>query len=105
MPLGEVNRWLQAGQYDKALAAAADYRDIMGQGNFYIELMDHGLPVEGNYRADLLKIARSLDLPFCWPPTICTTCTRAMPTCTMSCCASALAPRWTTPSAILIRRP
>ncbi len=62
-PSGEVNRWLQAGQYDKALAAAADYRDIMGQGNFYIELMDHGLPVEGNYRADLLKIARSLDLP------------------------------------------
>jgi DNA polymerase III subunit alpha len=62
-PSGEVNRWLQAGQYDKARAAAADYRDIFGPGNFYAELMDHGLDVERRTRADLVKIARDLDLP------------------------------------------
>ena len=58
-----MNRWLQAGQYDKARAAAADYRDIFGPGNFYGELMDHGIDIERRTRADLLKIAKELDLP------------------------------------------
>ena len=62
-PSGEVNRWLQAGRYDKALAAAADYRDILGPGNFYVELMDHGLDIERRTRTDLLRLARELALP------------------------------------------
>ncbi len=62
-PSGEVNRWLQAGKYDKALAAAADMRDILGPGNYFVEVMDHGLAIERRFREDLLKIARSLDLP------------------------------------------
>ena len=62
-PSGEVNRWLQAGQYDKALAAAADFRDILGKDNYFCELMDHGLGIERNHRQDLLKIARALDIP------------------------------------------
>jgi DNA polymerase-3 subunit alpha len=62
-PSGEVNRWLQAGRYDRALAAAADYRDILGQGNYFCELMDHGLAIEQRFRDDLLRIARSLELP------------------------------------------
>ena len=62
-PSGEVNRWLQAGNYDKALAAAADFRDILGAGNYFCELMDHGLEIETRFRHDLLKIARALDLP------------------------------------------
>ena len=62
-PSGEVNRWLQAGQFDRALAAAADFRDILGPGNYFCELMDHGLEVERRFREDLLRIARALDLP------------------------------------------
>ena len=62
-PSGEVNRWLQAGNYDKALAAAADYRDILGKDNYFCELMDHGLGIERKHREELLKIARSLDIP------------------------------------------
>jgi DNA polymerase III subunit alpha len=62
-PSGEVNRWLQAGNYDKAIAVAADFRDILGAGNFYCELMDHGIPIEMSYRENLLKIARELKLP------------------------------------------
>ena len=62
-PSGEVNRWLQAGNYDRALAAAADYRDILGAGNYFCELMDHGLGIERRFREDLLRIARTLDLP------------------------------------------
>ena len=62
-PSGEVNRWLQAGKYDRALQVAADTRDILGQGNYFCELMDHGLAIERRFRDDLLRIARSLDLP------------------------------------------
>ncbi|MEZ5115611.1 MAG: DNA polymerase III subunit alpha [Candidatus Nanopelagicales bacterium] len=62
-PSGEVNRWLQAGNYDRALAAAADFRDILGKGNFFAEVMDHGLAIERRYREDLLRIAKALDLP------------------------------------------
>ena len=60
---GEVNRWLQAGQYAKARAAAADFRDIFGAGNFFAEVMDHGLAIERNFMPDLIKIARDLGLP------------------------------------------
>jgi DNA polymerase-3 subunit alpha len=62
-PSGEVNRWLQAGEFDKARAAAADMRDILGPGNYFCELMDHGLGIERRFREDLLRIARELDLP------------------------------------------
>ena len=62
-PSGEVNRWLQAGKYDKALATAADMRDILGVGNYFVELMDHDLQIERRFRDDLLRIAKTLDLP------------------------------------------
>ncbi len=62
-PSGEVNRLLQQDRYDEARQAAADYRDILGEGNFFCELMDHGLGIEGATRDDLLKIARDLSLP------------------------------------------
>ena len=62
-PSGEVNRWLQAGEYDKARLAAADFRDILGQGNYFVELMDHGLAIEQRFRDDLMRIARDLSLP------------------------------------------
>jgi DNA polymerase-3 subunit alpha len=62
-PSGEVNRWLQAGQYERARQAAADYRDILGPGNFFCEVMDHGIAIERQTREDLLRIARDLGLP------------------------------------------
>jgi DNA polymerase-3 subunit alpha len=62
-PSGEVNRWLQAGEFDNARAAAADMRDILGPGNYFCELMDHGLGIERRFREDLLRIARDLELP------------------------------------------
>src|SRR5436189_1115830 len=40
---GEVNSALQANNVQKATAAAAEYRDILGAENFFIELHDHGM--------------------------------------------------------------
>ena len=40
---GEVAWHLQQGNYNSALKAADDLSQIFGKGNFYIEIMDHGL--------------------------------------------------------------
>ncbi|HMH89795.1 MAG TPA: PHP domain-containing protein, partial [Streptosporangiaceae bacterium] len=62
-PSGEVQTRLRLGQPEKALAAAADYRDIFGAGNFFLELMEHGLAIERSVRAGLLDIGKKLGLP------------------------------------------
>ncbi|GAA4830111.1 DNA polymerase III subunit alpha [Saccharopolyspora rosea] len=61
-PSGEVQTRLRLGQFDEALQAASDYRDIFGKENFFLELMDHGLPIERSVREGLLRIAKQLDL-------------------------------------------
>ena len=62
-PSGEVQTYLRLGQFDNAVESAAEFRDIFGAGNFYVELMDHGLSIETRVREDLLRLARKLDLP------------------------------------------
>src|SRR3954452_13547243 len=62
-PSGEVQTWLRIGDYDKARQSAADFRDILGRDNYFLELMDHGLAIETRVRADLLRLAKDLGLP------------------------------------------
>jgi DNA polymerase-3 subunit alpha len=62
-PGGEVQTRLRLGQYKEALEAASAYRDIFGEGNFFCELMDHGLEIEKRVRDDLLRLAKDLSLP------------------------------------------
>src|SRR5690606_26013269 len=62
-PSGEVQTFLRLGQYENARSAAAEFRDIFGAGNFYVELMDHGLAIENRVRKDLLRLAKDLQLP------------------------------------------
>ncbi|QFG21447.1 DNA polymerase III subunit alpha [Actinomadura sp. WMMB 499] len=62
-PSGEVQTRLRLGQYAEAVEAAARYRDVFGPGNYFLELMDHGLPIERRVREDLIRIGRDLDLP------------------------------------------
>ena len=40
---GEVQTRLRLGQYDEAVKAAGDFRDIFGKENYFAEIMDHGL--------------------------------------------------------------
>jgi len=62
-PSGEVQTFLRLGRYDEARAAAAEFRDIFGAGNYYLELMDHGLEIQTRVKADLLRLAKDLSLP------------------------------------------
>jgi DNA polymerase III subunit alpha len=62
-PSGEVARLLQKGQFDAACAAAGDYADIFGAGNYYVEYMDHGTDIERSTLADLHRLQQRLGLP------------------------------------------
>ncbi len=62
-PSGEVQTRLRLGQYDDAVKAAAKYQDIFGRDNYFLELMDHGIPIERRVRDDLLRLGRELSIP------------------------------------------
>ena len=62
-PSGEVQTYLRLGRYDDAVASAAEFKDIFGAENYFVELMDHGLSIESRVRKDLLRIAKDLQLP------------------------------------------
>jgi DNA polymerase-3 subunit alpha len=61
-PSGEIQTRLRLGQYDEAVKAASDFRDIFGRENFFCEIMDHGLDIERRIMTDLLRLAKQLDL-------------------------------------------
>jgi DNA polymerase-3 subunit alpha len=62
-PSGEVQTRLRLGQLDEALRSAAEYQDIFGKENYFLELMDHGLSIETRVRDGLTEIARKLNIP------------------------------------------
>src|SRR5215469_12444215 len=61
---GEVPTRIRLGHYEQALAAAAEFRDIFGVGNFYVEIMEHGLEDQRRTDEGLRQIATALDLPY-----------------------------------------
>nr|WP_276329513.1 DNA polymerase III subunit alpha [Agromyces badenianii] len=62
-PSGEVQTRLRLGQYDEAVKAASDFRDIFGKENYFAEIMDHGLGIERRIMEDLHRLAKDLGLP------------------------------------------
>jgi DNA polymerase III subunit alpha len=62
-PSGELQTRLRLGQYDEALRAAAEWQDIFGKENYFLELMDHGLDIERRVRSELLDIGKKLNIP------------------------------------------
>ncbi|MEO5853504.1 MAG: DNA polymerase III subunit alpha [Nocardioides sp.] len=62
-PSGEVQVHLRNGRYDAARQTAADFQDILGRDNYFLELMDHGLDLESRVRDGLLRLAKDLQIP------------------------------------------
>ena len=57
---GEINSAIQANNIEKAKQGAAEYRDILGAANFFVELHDHGMEEQKMCNAALVPIARDL---------------------------------------------
>jgi DNA polymerase-3 subunit alpha len=60
---GEVAEELTFEHYDKARHAAATFNDIFGQGNFFLEIQNQGLPEEDRIQNSLLKLEQELGIP------------------------------------------
>ncbi len=60
---GEVATGIRTEQHAKALQAAATYRDILGQGNFFLEMQYQGIDEQRIVNVGLAPIARDLNLP------------------------------------------
>lgn len=60
---GEVAQYLSLGMAEKAEEAAREYAGFFSEGDFYIEIMDHGLPAQKEVLEPLVQLARNLDLP------------------------------------------
>ncbi len=59
----EVATHLDNGLPDRAQAAAAEYRDIFGAENFFIELQDHGLAPQRKILPLQIELARKMGAP------------------------------------------
>ena len=54
---GEVARFLTKGLYEEAKKTALEYQKIFGEGNFFLELQDHGIPEQGLVNQQLFKMS------------------------------------------------
>ena len=55
---GEVQKNILRGMYGEAKAAACRYRDIFGEGNFFLELQDHGMEEQKLVNQSLLRMSQ-----------------------------------------------
>ena len=55
---GEVQRYLVRGLYEEAKEVACKYQKCFGEGNFFLELQDHGIPEQKSVNAQLLRMSQ-----------------------------------------------
>ncbi len=60
---GEMASLLAVGREEKAMAAAQEYREILGDGNFYLEIQDQGIKGQREIDQALIRMGKALDLP------------------------------------------
>ena len=60
---GEVPRALVANDYDRAKEAALRYREIFGDGNFFLELQDHGIREQKLINPALIRLSKDTGIP------------------------------------------
>ncbi|MCD7819348.1 MAG: DNA polymerase III subunit alpha [Lachnospiraceae bacterium] len=60
---GAVPRYLQRGMYEEAKETALRHLEIFGEGNYFLELQDHGIPEQKLVNQQLVRMSRELDIP------------------------------------------
>ena len=60
---GEVPQAILAGDYERAKQIALSYNELFGQGNYYIELQDHGLEQDPVVMPQLIRLSRETGIP------------------------------------------
>jgi DNA polymerase-3 subunit alpha len=60
---GAVSRAILGSGMDTALAVAREYDDILGRGNYFLEVQANGLPEQETVNAAILEIAKQTGIP------------------------------------------
>lgn len=60
---GQVQSAILNVSYDKAKEIALRYNDIFGQGNFYLELQDHGYKEQKQVNQELIRLNKETGIP------------------------------------------
>ncbi len=60
---GEIPQCLLRGDYDAARQKALYYRSLFGDGNFFIELQNHGIEEQLRINPDLIRLSRETGIP------------------------------------------
>jgi DNA polymerase-3 subunit alpha len=60
---GEVADALISEKYDQAQKNAYRLRDIFGKNNFFLEIQDQGLEIEGRINKDLVRLSKESGIP------------------------------------------
>ena len=60
---GEVPRYLEKGLYEDAKAAAKRHLEIFGEGNYFLELQDHGIPMQRQVNQGIMRLSKELNIP------------------------------------------
>ena len=60
---GEVADWILKGDLEKAKASARQYHEIFGEGNYYLEMMENGIPEQSLVNEKLMEISKELAIP------------------------------------------
>ncbi len=60
---GEVSSRLINNDYEGAKRVALEYLDIFGEGNYFIEIQDHGIPEQKRILPLLIRLSRETGIP------------------------------------------
>ena len=60
---GAIPSHIIDGNYEAAKRAALSYNEVFGQGNFYLELQDHGIKEQSLVNQEVVRLSRETGIP------------------------------------------
>ena len=60
---GEIAVNMLLGLYDEAKKVALEYLDIFGEGNYFLEIQDHGIAEQRQINPEIYKLSKELNIP------------------------------------------
>src|SRR5437870_685888 len=60
---GVPSAMLARDRFDDAAAAALEFQDILGKGNYFLEIQEHGLEPQARIRKSLVELSKRTEIP------------------------------------------
>lgn len=60
---GVPQAFLLQGKFDEAARASLEFQDIMGKGNYYLEIQDQGIDLQHKINGPLVELSKKVEIP------------------------------------------